>query len=69
MTCTCAVIVQSGDDVVVFDRCNPVTDGAVDVRLYLNDQLSENTQVMQFADGGKYRVNNLLVTFLVSDGS
>ena len=73
LTCSCAVIVQSGDDVIVLDRCNADKNGAVDVRLYLNDKISTGTRVVQYVDGGKYRVilptSTYIDVYSVSAGS
>lgn len=55
-TCTCAILVQSEDDIIVADRCagNNITD----IRLYVNGQLTPGTRVARFGDGSKYRVSN-----------
>ena len=58
-SCNCAVMVRSHDDVVVIDRCSSVhhTNGPpLDVRLYLNGELTPGTSIKRFVDGKKYRV-------------
>jgi len=73
-TCNCAVMVRSGDDVLVIDRCvrrrhrmPPPQAGysddrgpAMTVALYLNDQLTPGTRIHQLADGRKYIVRVIL---------
>ena len=70
-SCNCAVAVQSGDDVIVIDRCvrkrKPFTqlDGTVvtdpltvmSVNLFLNGQLTPGTHIYQDGDGKKYFVS------------
>ena len=71
-TCNCGVMVRSGDDVLVIDRCvrrrhrmPPPLDGFSDERapvmsvlLYLNGKLTPGTRVHQLADGRKYIVSS-----------
>ena len=73
-SCNCAVAVQSGDDVIVIDRCtrkrrpflhidgtyddDPLTVMSVD--LYLNGELTEGTRVYEESDGKKYIVRHTL---------
>ncbi|XP_035827995.1 uncharacterized protein LOC118477191 [Aplysia californica] len=63
-TCTCAVMVLSGNDVVVLDRCDGGAAGALDTRLYLNGDLTEDTRVIQFVDGGRYRIVLPTMTYI-----
>ena len=68
-SCNCAVAVQSGDDVIVIDRCfrdvKPVKrlDGEfkditqMKVNIFLNGQLTPGTSVYQQADGKIYLVS------------
>jgi len=72
-TCNCAVMVRSGDDVLVIDRCvrrrhrmPPPSEyfsddhaPAMSVQLYVNDRLTPGTRVHQLADGRKYIVSCL----------
>ena len=59
-TCTCAMAVQSGDDVFVFDRCGAQRDstvtGAINVKAYINGVLTKGTRVLKFDSGNKYEV-------------
>ncbi|GFR90472.1 von Willebrand factor D and EGF domain-containing protein, partial [Elysia marginata] len=50
--CVCAVMVRSGDDVLVLDQC----DGLLETKLYLNEELTAGTRVLQFADGDFHRI-------------
>lgn len=54
-TCTCAVAVQSGDDVIVFDRCG-LLFGPMNVMSYINGELTPGTNVYSFDNGASYRV-------------
>ena len=70
-TCNCGVMVRSGDDVLVIDRCvrrrhrmPPPLAGFSDdhgpimsVVLYLNGKLTPGTRIHQLADGRKYIVS------------
>ena len=76
-TCNCGVMVRSGDDVLVIDRCArrrqrmpPPLQGFSDayapimsVMLYLNGRLTPGTRVHQLANGHKY-----IVSFSLSKG-
>ncbi|CAI9738780.1 Willebrand factor D and EGF domain-containing [Octopus vulgaris] len=58
-SCNCAVAVQSGDDVIVIDRCGPTKKtkkGSTTITLYLNDELTEGTRIIQLYGGRKYMV-------------
>uniref|UniRef100_A0A2C9L6R6 VWFD domain-containing protein n=1 Tax=Biomphalaria glabrata TaxID=6526 RepID=A0A2C9L6R6_BIOGL len=55
LTCLCGIMVLSGDDVVVFDKCG--NNFATDVRLYVNGDLTPGTKVLRYADGLMYKVN------------
>ena len=71
-TCNCGVMVRSGDDVLVIDRCRrqrhrlpPPLSGHSDERgpvmsvlLYLNGKLTPGTRIHQLADGRKYIVSS-----------
>jgi len=75
-TCNCAVMVRSGDDVLVIDRCvrqrqrmPPPLVGYSDdysplmsVVLYLNGKLTPGTRIHQLANGHKYIVSPCLWT-------
>ncbi|XP_033756294.1 uncharacterized protein LOC117339038 [Pecten maximus] len=57
--CNCAVAVRSGDDVILIDRCGPDSDNAqphLDVRSYINDDLTLGTRVVKYEGGKEYRV-------------
>ena len=70
-TCNCAVMVRSGDDVLVIDRCirrrhamPPPIYGfsnehatVMSVVLYLNDKLTAGTRIHQLANGRQYIVS------------
>ncbi|XP_074642559.1 uncharacterized protein LOC141899868 isoform X2 [Tubulanus polymorphus] len=60
-TCNCAVAVQSGDDVIVLDRCDDATVGVnlqrhFLVKLYKNGNLSAGTRIKRFDGGLKYEI-------------
>ena len=62
--CTCAVSVKSGDDVIVIDRCGAeldAEDSVIEVKMYVNDQLTPGTQILQYDDGHEYRVCLILI--------
>ena len=55
----CDITVKSYDDVIVIDRCGAAMNNdqlAIEVRMYVNDQLTPGTKVLQFDDGHEYRV-------------
>ena len=73
-TCNCGVMVRSGDDVLVIDRCArrrqrmpPPLEGFSDayapimsVMLYLNGRLTPGTRIHQLANGHRYIVSSSL---------
>ncbi|ELU09404.1 hypothetical protein CAPTEDRAFT_223958 [Capitella teleta] len=81
-SCNCAVAVQSGDDVIVIDRCyrqkqpikrisgtsQPFTKMAL--QLYLNGELTPGTRVHQSAEGQKFSIylpNGVLVKVMINN--
>ena len=65
-TCNCGAAVQSGDDVILIDRCGPTVNGqlvhAMTVTAYLNGKLTPGTKVYRYNNGESYRVSRLLIT-------
>ncbi|KAK7469526.1 hypothetical protein BaRGS_00036472, partial [Batillaria attramentaria] len=58
-SCNCAVMVRSYDDVVVIDRCSAAEQDSgppLDVRLYVNGELTPGTSIVRYVDGKMYRV-------------
>ena len=59
-TCNCAVAIRIDDDVVLFDRCGPITANKdtfpFTVKLFRNGDLEVGTRVMRMAEGSKYQV-------------
>ncbi|KAJ8316790.1 hypothetical protein KUTeg_004694 [Tegillarca granosa] len=59
-SCNCAVYIQSGDDVIVIDRCgpkvNPSRKEPFKIYLYKNGELTPGTKIYREADGRKFRV-------------
>ena len=73
-SCNCAVAVQSGDDVIVIERClrrkkwfrrisgSEESVNRMRVDMYVNGNLTRGTRVLQEADGKKYNVRRLKMT-------
>ena len=62
--CTCAVSVKSGDDVIVIDRCGAKLDAehsVIEVKMYVTNQLTPGTKILQYDDGHEYRVCLILI--------
>ena len=62
-TCTCAVAVQSGDDVFVIDRCGEVPGGPnsapITITPYITGgELTAGTLIYRYDGGTKYRVSS-----------
>ncbi|KAH9523928.1 hypothetical protein Btru_047521 [Bulinus truncatus] len=55
LTCSCCIMVRSGNDVLVIDNC--ASSNATDIRLYLNDNVIPRLRVTSFANGQMYRVS------------
>ena len=59
-TCTCGVLVRSGDDVISLTRCPTENTAGISDHLavynYLNGQLTPGTKLLMIKDGHKYRV-------------
>ena len=51
-TCNCGAAIKSGDDVILFDRCD--RDG-LDVKIFLNGELTPGTHI--FRVGQSYTVS------------
>lgn len=70
-SCNCGVAVQSGDDVIVIDRClrrqlrvpdfrsrwSSESGPAMVIQLFLNGDLTQGTKIHKDADGKKYLVS------------
>lgn len=80
-TCNCGVAVQSGDDVIVIDRCfrRQLTVPALrsrlspddppstmKIQLFLNGNLTPGTKIHEDADGKKYFVS-ITYTIVLKD--
>jgi hypothetical protein len=67
-SCNCAVMVRSQDDVVVIDRCSDKANDQppVDVRLYVNGELTPGTKIFRYLDGKKFRVSHETYLFFIS---
>ncbi|XP_021344759.1 von Willebrand factor D and EGF domain-containing protein-like, partial [Mizuhopecten yessoensis] len=57
-TCNCGVLVRSGDDVIKVHKCLPGTLSAYPIsrRLFINSQLTFNSNIYQAEDGNKYEI-------------
>ena len=60
-SCNCAVAVRSGDDVIVVDRCGATMGKSkkktpMKLRMFLNGDLTEGTEVFRQSGGKKYMV-------------
>ena len=61
-TCHCTIAIRSGDDVIVIDSCGPGKTPVsrtpqIEVRLYLNGDLTPGTKIEQYNGGTTYRVS------------
>lgn len=62
--------VRSGDDVIVVDRCGPTMGKSkkktpMKLRMFLNGELTEGTEVFRQSGGKKYTVNTDVIDILV----
>ena len=60
--CHCTIAIRSGDDVIVIDSCGasgtPVyRTPQIEVRLYLNGDLTPGTKIEQYNGGTTYKVS------------
>lgn len=60
-SCNCAVAVQSGNDVIVIDKCGPKagTKKALTIKVYRKDKLNPGTKIIQSAGGKQYEVKKI----------
>ena len=61
-SCHCTIAIRSGDDVIVIDSCGasgtPVRrTPQIEVRLYLNGDLTPGTKIEQYDGGRTYKVS------------
>ena len=68
--CLCTIAIRSGDDVIVIDSCGatktPVSrTPQIEVRLYLNSQLTPGTKIVQYNGGTSYKVSVNLCSSLL----
>ena len=59
--CHCAIAIRSGDDVILIDSCGPDATPEtrmpqIEVRLYLNGDLTPGTEIIQYDGGRTYKV-------------
>ena len=60
--CHCIIAIRSGDDVIVIDSCGPdekpvTRTPQMEVRLYLNGDLTPGTKIEQYNGGTTYKVS------------
>ena len=60
--CHCIIAIRSGDDVIVIDSCGPAETPKsrtpqIEVRLYLNGDLTPGTKIEQYNGGREYKVS------------
>ena len=60
--CHCAIAIRSGDDVILIDSCGPdatpeTRTPQIEVRLYLNGDLTPGTEIIQYDGGRTYKVS------------
>ena len=60
-TCSCAVFVQSGDDVIVIDSCGPRAEavGTMTVTIFNNGPLTRGTRILSYNGRTKYKVGGV----------
>lgn len=68
-SCNCGVAVRSGDDIIVFDSCDPdggkkVKHNPLDIRMYLNGELTPGTRVHRYGNK-KYQVGTTCMIMIV----
>jgi hypothetical protein len=55
---------EIGDDVIVIDRCGAELDAehsVIEVKMYVTNQLTPGTKILQYDDGHEYRVCLILI--------
>ena len=62
--CHCAIAIRSGDDVILVDSCGPESTPKkrtpqIEVRLYLNGDLTPGTEIIQYDGGRTYKVSSV----------
>ena len=67
--CHCIIAIRSGDDVIVIDSCGPDRTPVsrtpqIEVRLYLNGDLTPGTKIEQYNGGTTYKVSVGYLTYI-----
>lgn len=68
--CSCAIAVKSGDDVILVDVCGPAVGATTrkpifTIKLYLNGELTPETEVISHGGGKTYEVWTQKGTFRI----